>query len=217
MAKSDLEQSDLAGPVRTARREYAEWQPERSAWSAATRVDEFTFTPEGRFAECTFTRDDEGRVVKEESRFERGGPMARALDRPDMTAEARVELVEFLEVAFEDRLLSSMTFEYDSQGRLSESTRKFGTMGVKVSRFLYDDRGNVVERVETEHRRDVTRDAATGVTARGQESSRVFRIRFEHTLDDRGNWTERIVSNRLEPDGEFRRSNVERREITYWR
>jgi hypothetical protein len=41
--------------------------------------------------------------------------------------------------------------------------------------------------------------------------------RFEYRYDAQGNWTERVVSYRLEPNPDFQRSNVERREITYYR
>jgi YD repeat-containing protein len=89
VAKPDLEQADLVGPVRTARREYADWQPEQCTWSARRRVDELVFTPEGRIAESTIhnhggslsrttcTYDPAGRLT--ETRFTFGDSSSRTL------------------------------------------------------------------------------------------------------------------------------------------
>jgi len=40
--------------------------------------------------------------------------------------------------------------------------------------------------------------------------------RFDFLYDVHGNWTERVVSYRLEPNPDFQRSNVERSAITYY-
>ena len=39
--------------------------------------------------------------------------------------------------------------------------------------------------------------------------------RFEYQYDAEGNWAERIVWGRLDPNPNFERSNLERREIGY--
>jgi hypothetical protein len=41
------------------------------------------------------------------------------------------------------------------------------------------------------------------------------RNRFVYRYDAQGNWIERMVWYRLEPNLDFQRSNVERRAITY--
>ena len=48
------------------------------------------------------------------------------------------------------------------------------------------------------------------------ESSHKQNVRFEYRYDAQGNWTERVVWIRLEPNPDFHRSNVERREIIYY-
>ena len=40
--------------------------------------------------------------------------------------------------------------------------------------------------------------------------------RFEYVYDAQGNWTERIVSHRVEPNPDFQRGNIERRALTYY-
>lgn len=39
---------------------------------------------------------------------------------------------------------------------------------------------------------------------------------FEYQYDPYGNWTERIVWQRMEPNADERPSNIERRKITYY-
>jgi hypothetical protein len=43
----------------------------------------------------------------------------------------------------------------------------------------------------------------------------VQHVKFEYQYDAHGNWTERIVSQRLEPNADERPSNIERRTIAY--
>ena len=49
------------------------------------------------------------------------------------------------------------------------------------------------------------------------ENSNTRVSRFEYTYDAQGNWTERVVGSRLEPNPNFQRSNVERRQLSYYR
>jgi hypothetical protein len=46
--------------------------------------------------------------------------------------------------------------------------------------------------------------------------SPVQHVRFEYQYDAYGNWTERVVSQRMEPNTDERPSNVERRTIAYY-
>jgi hypothetical protein len=49
-----------------------------------------------------------------------------------------------------------------------------------------------------------------------ERPSYVQRVRFEYRYDAYGNRTERVVWQRTEPNTEERRSNIERRTITYY-
>ena len=44
----------------------------------------------------------------------------------------------------------------------------------------------------------------------------VQHVRFEYRYDAHGNWTERVVWQRTEPNADERRSNIERRTIDYY-
>jgi len=48
------------------------------------------------------------------------------------------------------------------------------------------------------------------------EDSCKQQIRFDYKYDARGNWTERVVWIRYGSNPEFQRSNIERREISYY-
>src|SRR5439155_14081472 len=41
-------------------------------------------------------------------------------------------------------------------------------------------------------------------------------VRYKYQYDTHGNWTERVVSVRLEQNPDFQRSNIERRKISYY-
>ena len=46
---------------------------------------------------------------------------------------------------------------------------------------------------------------------------RTEHVRREYKYDAHGNWTERAVWSRLQQNPDFQRSNIERREFSYYR
>jgi hypothetical protein len=55
-----------------------------------------------------------------------------------------------------------------------------------------------------------------GALKADERPSHVQQVRFEYRYDAYRNWTERIVSQRMEPNAEERHSNIERRTIEYY-
>jgi hypothetical protein len=49
-----------------------------------------------------------------------------------------------------------------------------------------------------------------------EKASHVQHVRFAYRYDAYGNWTERIVWQRMAPNADERPSNIERRTITYY-
>jgi hypothetical protein len=76
---------------------------------------------------------------------------------------------------------------------------------------LFDNR---VEEVRVDVSRDMRMDDS--VVKSDEQPSRVQHVRFEYQYDAHGNWTERTVWQRLEPNTDERRSNIERRTIAYY-
>ena len=103
-------------------------------------------------------------------------------------------------------VFSSTRYAYDENDRVVSRQIVMGNgMWDERSSYEYDEHGNRILEVTA------TTDFQSGdpVTVR-------HHTRFEYSYDDRGNWTERIVGARTEPTGEFHRSYIERRGITYF-
>ena len=158
-----------------------------------------------------FVRDSAGKLLKEESHIG-GEPMYRdLLDK--VPPKDREGLVATLKKAFGETF-SSTTYVYDAHGRLVERMNRMGKVGESRMTYHYDDHDNPIEET-TEDRNRETRDDENGTTQYTSDRLTVQHNRLEYLYDAHGNWTERIVSIRPEPDPLFQRSNIERRVITY--
>jgi hypothetical protein len=201
---SDLARWQLRGPVRTLRTHFAEWNPETGDWWPLK-------TPVCR---VIFSRDQDGRVLTERMAFAgAAGLLGPAIDAtiPD---DERASLVQLLETAFEDRTFSLATYAYDEKGRRVESIRRMGTLAEERVTVRYDDFDNPVEEVRLDVSREMRMD--DGAVKCEERPSHVQRVRFEYRYDAHGNWTERIVWQRMEPNADERPSNIERRTIDYY-
>jgi hypothetical protein len=78
----------------------------------------------------------------------------------------------------------------------------------------YDDFDNPVEEVRVDVSRDMRID--DGAVRSEERPPHVQHVRFEYRYDAHGNWTERIVWQRMEPNADERPSNIERRTIAYY-
>ena len=130
--------------------------------------------------------------------------------------EERPQYAALLSAAFAEKTLSTTAYSYDAQGRLVERTRRMGILSEERTRFEYDDRGNPILETTEHHDREIELDDTAGARSKNGQA-RVDYTRFEYQYDANGNWTERIVSFRSGSDTDFRRSNVERRTISYYR
>jgi hypothetical protein len=161
-----------------------------------------------------FSRDDEGRLLSE--RMEFAGPrglLGLAMDA-NMPTDERASLMELLRTVFEDHTFSHATYAYDDKGRRIETARRMGALSEERVTVGYDDFNNPVEEVRSDVRREMRMD--DGVVKSEEKPSHVQHVRFEYQYDAYGNWTERIVWQRMEPNMDERPSNVERRTIAYY-
>jgi hypothetical protein len=165
-----------------------------------------------------FTRDRDGRVLTEESRFEGITPFGdfAAEKLKEASEEDRAKFDALIAAAFPDQTITRTSYEYDEKGRRVSVTRSMGAMGDTRTTSSYDAHDNVVEEVSESRQHVVSIDDDRNAVEK-DEKAFSSRTRFEYQYDAKGNWTERIVSAANDPDGDFRRSNVEWREITYWR
>jgi hypothetical protein len=164
-------------------------------------------------ATVLFTRDDRGRVVKEELHHGTPGGISTFLDR--VPPDERDSAAALFDAVMPDRTVATITHVYDSRGLLVATKRRFGILSEESSEFTYDDRGNPVLE------RSVTTGGQASLNGQGQiqitpEKTRVREIRFDYRYDDHGNWIERIVSAGLDEEVPSQSANAERRTIVYY-
>jgi hypothetical protein len=161
-----------------------------------------------------FSRDEHGRVQSERMQFDRQATFfGQAID-VNVPTDERASLATLLSTVFEDHTFSLATYAYDEKGRRIETVRRMGQLSEERMTCRYDDYDNPVEQVTVHLSRDMKiEDGAVKIEER---PSHVQHIRFEYQYDAYGNWTERVVCERTEPNADERRSNIERRTITYY-
>ena len=163
------------------------------------------------------SRDAEGRVAKEEMR------LAGQMPFPGVTKELENASPETHEAAMEafqklfgpDKPMMSTTYAYDQKGRRIERHVRMGDLGGHRTTFRFDDRDNAIEETTVDATREMHIDGE-GNLSYAKETSHTQFARLEYKYDAQGNWTERVVWSRLEPNPNFQRSNVERRQFTYY-
>jgi YD repeat-containing protein len=164
----------------------------------------------------TFARDREGRVLSETVQFGGQFPfpeIEQALGKGS-SAEAAAMAAMFAQ-AFEAQTLHRTSYAYDRHGRVLERTDRMGTLSEDRITYRYDDRDNPIEEINEDQSREMGLDPDGTPRARNETVRRQSR-RLEYQYDGEGNWTERIASNRLDPNPIFQRSAIERRQITYY-
>jgi hypothetical protein len=192
------------------------------ATTSTTTYDERELPSEVAFRDAShavvcrvvFSRDQEGRVLSERMEFAGpGGLLGSAIDA-NMPADERASLMELLKTVFEDHPFSLATYAYDEKGRRIESIRRMGKLSEERVTVRYDDFDNPVDEGRLDVNREMRMDG--GAVKSEERPSHVQHVRFEYRYDAHGNWTERIVWQRMEPNTDERPSNVERRTIAYY-
>lgn len=163
-----------------------------------------------------FARDSTGRLMREEMRLGEQTPSPdtemELENAPPAAREAAV--APFASLFGPQAVFSSTTYAYDGKGRLVERRTRFGELSDNRTTFRYDDGDNPIEETHEHSSREVGVDEE-GTVQPTKENSHTQYVRFEYTYDAQGNWTERAVWSRMQPNPNFERSNVARREITY--
>jgi hypothetical protein len=161
-----------------------------------------------------FTRDGTGRLMSEEMHREGAIPSLGAVkeleNAPEGTREAMAAALAKL---FGTQRCT--TYSYDGKGRLQERRMRMGELADHRTTYRYDDRDRLIEE-STEHSSRRMRMDGAGNVLPTKETSKVQHMRFEYEYDAQGNWTERVVWLRPEPNPNFERSNATRREIGYY-
>jgi YD repeat-containing protein len=164
--------------------------------------------------------DAQGRVAEEKEILDNPEMLFPAEVRAKMLEESgasREELREALREQF-TKLMGgqaepfSIAYSYDAQGRVRQTRRR-----------IYNQE-DMIETTYTKHgdtAAEITR--STRLSSANEQSlptagvSTYSEVRHSYEYDDRGNWTEEIVSYRSSPDGAFSNPSSERRRtLTYY-
>mgnify|MGYP005838658303 CR=1 FL=1 len=174
-------------------------------------------------------RDRNGRAAEVQF-FDAAGALIRRLvlprDAQGKLTEERLEWgeaespfpqlpAEAAKAAFEGRTLTSTTYAYDEQGRVREQRRRFGRIGDERVSKRYDQYGNLIEQISDSASTELHLGQPGAVEA-DPATTTSQHTRIEYEYDSRGNWTGKTILSRVPPDGEFRRTNAERRTLTYY-
>jgi YD repeat-containing protein len=162
--------------------------------------------------EVIITRDGEGRSLTEEVHFSTASPFPDLLDKAP--PESREGLAAALKNAF-GGTFSSTTYAYDNRGQLVERTIRMGSLGGHRTTYRYDDHDNPIDETNETAEREANVEE-NGTVQYNSDRETVQHNHFEYRYDGHGNWTERIVSFRMEQNADYQRSNIERRIITYY-
>ena len=159
-----------------------------------------------------FTRDASGRPLKIETLIGES-TFTDMADR--ISPDAREQAAGILRQIFGEAF-SSTAYTYDSQGRVSEQTERMGTMSEGHTSYRYDDHHEEpIEEITETRRREANLDE-NGAIRYKHDTVSIQHTRFEYRYDEHDNWIERIVSTQFDPNADSRRSNIERRTITYY-
>ena len=168
-----------------------------------------------RFLErVTYTRDANGKLLKEEMHLDDD---AFAFDKiASASTEEREQLMAQLTKLFgADRVMATTSYRYDEGGRQIERRIQMANLGDTRTTYTYDDRGNAVEEVTVSVHREMQVDE-TGNEHFANETSETSSAHYDYQYDAHGNWIERITSSAAQNSSASQRSNIERRQISYY-
>jgi hypothetical protein len=146
----------------------------------------------------------ERRLVTEVMYLAGDKPFGESQPGASMSPDERVEMLAAVKAAFSDDVFCKMVYAYDARGRRIERTMSMGMLSEERLTSEYEDRDDPIA--------ETTKSWDHGV----EQPEREQQTRFDYQYDSRDNLTERIVRYRIGSQQEFRRSNVERRTITYY-
>ena len=159
-----------------------------------------------------FTRDNAGRLLKEEMHAGAESPFPDLLEH--VPPEGRKDMAAVLEKVF-GQTFTSTAYVYDARGRLIERTHAMGSLGGDRTTYLYDDDHDDPIEETTENRHRDASIGENGTLSYTSDQVHLQHNRLAYRYDPQGNWIERVVSIRPEPNPDFQPSHIERRTITY--
>jgi len=158
--------------------------------------------------------DDAGHAIEEKQILENltaqfpAEEMAKLVEQSGLSAD---QLKNEIEAQFAKLMggrsdSCSVAYSYDSQGRLTHTSRKIFDHGDEIE-TTYNEQGDKAS--------EVTRSTHPDPNAPSPNTS-YSEVRYSYQYDQQGNWTQQTTSYRSSPDAEFQPSSVINRTLTYY-
>lgn len=159
--------------------------------------------------------DEGGRLVEETqiSEIEETLPS-------DMLAMLNPAQIETVKASFgfgEGRQRWQQLHRYDNEGHRVETISRMGAFDNGRKKMTYNQHGDLSEMQSTRDSKEIGIDDE-GRVVEPSEPRRAHNseARYSYQYDEHGNWIERVISIRREPDKPFTVSSVDRRSLTYF-
>ena len=163
----------------------------------------------------TYTRDANGKLLKEEMHLDDDAFASGEIARASITEEREQLMAQLTKLLGADRVMAITSYRYDEGGRQIERRIQMANLGDTRTTYTYDDRGNAVDEVAVSGHREMQVDE-TGNEYFTNESSETTSAHYDYQYDAHGNWIERITWSAAQNSSALQRSNIERRQISYY-
>jgi hypothetical protein len=141
---------------------------------------------------------------------------------PDMLAQlnpAQLQSVKIILGVGEGGQRWKRTHRYDAEGHRVETVVRLGALGGSWTTMAYNEHGDLTEEKSAHDSKELSVDDQGHMVEPNEPSPRKMPIseaRFCYQYDEHGNWVERVISTRSDPDKPFTVSSVDRRSLTYY-
>jgi hypothetical protein len=165
----------------------------------------------------TLRYDEAGRVVEESQTTE----MEETLS-PDMHPRLNAAQLQSVKAIFGLEVGGQRwkrLHRYDAEGHRVETVLRVGTVSVERKIMTYNRHGDLSEEKSVHDSKLPSIDDQGRVVERSGPSARKTpssEAQFSYQYDEHGNWIERVVSTRQEPNKPFTVCGVERRSLSYY-
>jgi hypothetical protein len=165
----------------------------------------------------TLARDTAGQLASEQAYLGERLTFSSGDQPPqNMPAEDQAAFAAMFDPLFDPRnMMSSIKYRYDGRGRRIERLRNLWGMGEKRTSWYYDEHDNPTRQIDEDTSREMRLDESGNLQPENEKSFK-SEVRFDYQYDSQRNWTERVVWVLRERNPDFQRSNIERRQITYY-
>lgn len=161
--------------------------------------------------------DEQGRIAEEKQILDNPATMFPLEFRTQMAQQAGVSADQFMEELSAQiakfmvgKSLYSVSYRYDAKGRLKHSSRQIFNQSEEIE-TSYSEYGEIESEITRRVRHDNEADPNAGPLL-----PEYLEVRYSYRHDERGNWIEKTVSYRSNPDGAFQSSSVTKRTLTYY-